>query len=152
MISVKKKGLLFFCISIGALTYLVFFKKNSKSDLQSSSNEMILSSSSFKATGVPKTINIDYIFEDDKKNREPAGLNKLLVNANRIQLTGKIFNKKLLSVINKSNQFTATLFISKNKFQTDFIDLQTGLNEITFEWSSGYSDQLSYQTLWLDVN
>jgi hypothetical protein len=58
------------------------------------------------------------------------------ISQRKIRFTGscnsinKDFNNSSFSIVNSTNGYTASLFVAKNKFITDFIDLTAGQNEI----------------------
>lgn len=66
----------------------------------------------------------------------------LAVNDHFVQIQGKTcmkhFDAEKLEIVNKSNGYTASVFVSgADQYQTDLIKLQNGKNEISIRYVSG---------------
>jgi len=80
--------------------------------------------------------------------RGPAQIQKWVVESGRVQLVAKLAGRRIASVKNKTNGFTATLFETSESTSTDFIDLTDGVNELEVTLESNKQSELT--SIWLE--
>lgn len=92
-------------------------------------------------------LNIEELVSNNS-SRQPAQVYKWVIDSSRVQLVSKAPGRRIASVKNKTNGFTATLFETSGSFSTDFIYLANGLNELELKFSSAKNEEVS--SIWLD--
>jgi hypothetical protein len=84
-----------------------------------------------------------------QNSRGPAQMQKWIINSSRVQFVTTRLKRRIATVKNKTNGFTATLFETSNSTATDFIQLNQGLNELEFTFQS--EPKLEVASIWLEV-